>query len=568
MNTLIETSQQLLNWSIQAGVTLLLLFACYYLLFRNNTALKLRRSLLLSLVGLSLLAPFIELPKNDIAPQVYVPKFEFTRTTPNQPKAQVNIVETNQTSPVQKVTVTATSYSTMDYIAMAFAIGAGISAFIFMLQLIRIYWLVRNGTTEWQKGTKLVKHSLIQSPFSFLNWIFVPTEKYDNDTWKILMAHEHAHLQQKHSLDILFTRTIATLTWYNPAVYLVIQELRQLHESLADEQVLKATSVRDYSKTLLAFSFDTSPKLAQAFSLKTSIKKRLTHMQQTKTNWKKTVTSSALLIIICITLVGAQSQTVINEQAKKEKYSNTQMDLYFNLLVSDQISIRHEQIFEKLQRTHPNEDILIRYESSPQNLDYQSNFSHLVKPLYFGELSQEDKDQVFDYAMLDTRRVNSVSFSLANTSKRFSLAEIKDDIKDYMDKTTLFVVFYHTVEFDETIYSYNQVDTPPAPAGGLEAFQQAIALDNPLPKGLSSKKLPEYIEFSAIVDAHSLGNLLLVTELEGTEDETLPYYRYIGKLLTDINEKSRRFYKWKLGVKDGKEVKTRIRISIPTKYIQ
>lgn len=563
----IDTIQPILNWSIQTGVTLLLLFTCYYLLFRNSTALKLRRSLVLSLVIVSLIAPFIELPKSTISTKINVPNLEFTTPKPLSVNDELNKHKPSEAT-LTKTEKPSKTYSTMDYITIAFITGSLISLLVFTIQLIRILWLVHGGKTEWQKGVKLIKHTTVRSPFSFLNWVFVPNEKYDNDTWKILMAHEHAHLKQKHSLDILFTRTIAVLIWYNPVVYLIIKELRQLHESLADEQVLKNTSLSTYSQILLAFSFDATPNISHAFSLKTSIKKRLVHMQQTKTNWKKTVTSSALLTIICITLVGAQSQTVISEQGKKEELSNAKMDLYFHLLVNDQVSIKHEKILEKLQRTHPDEDILIRYESSPKNLDYQNSFSHLVKPLYFGELSQEDKNQVFDYAMLDTRRINSVSFSLANTSKRFSLAEIKDDIKDYMDKATLFVVFYQTVEFDETVYSYSQVDTPPAPAGGLEAFQQAIALDNPLPKDLDVKKLPEFIEFSAIVDAHSLGNLLLVTELDGTEDETLPYYRYIGKLLTDINEKSRRFYKWKLGVKDGKEVKTRIRISIPTKYIQ
>ena len=567
MMAAIDTLQPLLIWSLKAGVILVLLFTCYYLLFKKSTALKLRRSLVLSLVMVSLIAPFIELPKSTLYTQLDVPNFEFTDPQPNRTNYELNEYQPSETT-LTKTEKPSTTYSTMDYITIVFITGSLISFLVFTIQLIRILWLVHSGKTEWKKGVKLIKHASIRTPFSFLNWVFIPNEKYDNDTWKILMAHEHAHLQQKHSLDILFIRTIAAFIWYNPVVYLIIKELRQLHESLADEQVLKNTSISTYSQILLAFSFDATPNISHAFSLKTSIKKRLLHMQQTKTNWKKTVTSSALLTIICITLVGAQSQTVISEQAKKEELSNAKMDLYFHLLVNDQVSIKHEKILEKLQRTHPDEDILIRYESSPKNLDYQNSFSHLVKPLYFGELSQEDKNQVFDYAMLDTRRINSVSFSLANTSKRFSLAEIKDDIKDYMDKATLFVVFYQTVEFDETVYSYSQVDTPPAPAGGLEAFQQAIALDNPLPKDLDVKKLPEFIEFSAIVDAHSLGNLLLVTELDGTEDETLPYYRYIGKLLTDINEKSRRFYKWKLGVKDGKEVKTRIRISIPTKYIQ
>ncbi|MHA7100148.1 M56 family metallopeptidase [Roseivirga pacifica] len=579
MNTLIETSQQLLNWSIQAGVTLLLLFACYYLLFRNNTALKLRRSLLLSLVGLSLLAPFIELPKNDIAPQVYVPKFEFTRTTPSKPKVQVNAVEKSQTSPVQKVTVATTSYSTMDYIAMAFAIGAGISALMFMLQLIRIYWLVRHGTTEWQKGTKLVKHSLIQSPFSFLNWIFVPTEKYDNDTWKILMAHEHAHLQQKHSLDILFTRTIATLTWYNPAVYLVIQELRQLHESLADEQVLKATSVRDYSKTLLAFSFDTSPKLAQAFSLKTSIKKRLTHMQQTKTNWKKTVTSSALLIIICITLVGAQSQTVISEQAQDQEEAFQEARKRFRqlipILATNKLTQKHQRIIDVLKAENPDKNVRFKYSTDKNFKSYYDNYMPGYSPLYISQMSKEDKDNLVNIYLNDTTTINmNGMIKLIKDGPYFNYKDFIPDVSEAIHNNANYIMMYEYVHspsgYDkDVILGIDEVDIAPQVMGGIENLAKTIALDITMPEELDRSKLPETIDFEFVVQGGgSITHLNLLTELRGSDKKNAPYYQFFGEVHNVFRSKVSSLYPWKRGIKDSKEVPVRMKISIPTKYIQ
>ncbi|WP_422355795.1 M56 family metallopeptidase [Roseivirga pacifica] len=577
MSGFINISEQVLNWSIQAGVTLLLLFACYYLLFRNNTALKLRRSLLLSLVAVSLLGPFIELPESSMTPEVYVPKIELARTQLVQSNDEVNESRAHETtlSETEKVS---TPYSTTDYITIVFITGIFISFLVFIAQLTRIFWLVRKGTTEWQKGILLIRHSSVKSPFSFLNWIFVPTEKYDDDTWKILMAHEHAHLQQKHSLDILFTRSIATLIWYNPVVYLIIQELRQIHELLADKQVLKATSVKEYSKTLLAFSFDTSPKLTQAFSLKTSIKKRLVHMQQSKTKLRKSVILTTVFCIVSISIIGITS---LQAQQKPDVSSKIipadikkLMSFPFKIGIINKLSPEHSKAYDLLKTENPDKNIHYRYYEHGDFTKYFESFEPGIKPIYIDELTNDQKDFLYNEFKTDTSKITvGNGTGSEKTVEFFTYFETVPDLHELISKQANYIMIYEStpkkLSDEGIIYEPYEVDEIPEVVGGVDNLAKSVALNVDMPSTLDRSKLPDTIDFSfVIMGGKSISHINLLTELKGSDKKNAPYYKFFGEVHNEIRSKIGAIYSWKRGVKNGEEVLVRMTLNIPTKYIQ
>ncbi|WP_277228886.1 POTRA domain-containing protein [Hymenobacter sp. YC55] len=85
-----------------------------------------------------------------------------------------------------------------------------------------------------------------------------------------LLQHELVHVHQRHTLDILLLEGIAVLLWFNPAVYYVRQQLKEVHEYLADAAVARAAgSVSDYGQLLIKLAAQQSPlSLVHAFSTK------------------------------------------------------------------------------------------------------------------------------------------------------------------------------------------------------------------------------------------------------------------------------------------------------------
>ncbi|MCH5687428.1 M56 family metallopeptidase [Niabella sp. W65] len=91
------------------------------------------------------------------------------------------------------------------------------------------------------------------------------------------MAHELAHIRQKHSWDILFLELLKIITWFNPFIYWYKRSVMINHELLADAAVIKQLGdVRSYQVVLLQrAAMQSSLALASSFTFYIT-KKRLT----------------------------------------------------------------------------------------------------------------------------------------------------------------------------------------------------------------------------------------------------------------------------------------------------
>ena len=74
-----------------------------------------------------------------------------------------------------------------------------------------------------------------------------------------LIAHEKAHLDQKHTLDVLFVEILQIVFWFNPLLLFYKRAIKLNHEFLADQAVnAQFQSVKNYQNLLLAFAVDKS----------------------------------------------------------------------------------------------------------------------------------------------------------------------------------------------------------------------------------------------------------------------------------------------------------------------
>ena len=132
------------------------------------------------------------------------------------------------------------------------ALGAGIVAVAVYLAgvalvLFRILWsiwkigrLIRSGYKVPVEGEKyrLVVTEEDVEPFSWMNFIVLSRKDYEAGNPEIIL-HEQAHINLRHSPDILMTDVLTAFQWYNPFVWMLGTDLRGIHEYEADEAVLK-----------------------------------------------------------------------------------------------------------------------------------------------------------------------------------------------------------------------------------------------------------------------------------------------------------------------------------------
>lgn len=124
-------------------------------------------------------------------------------------------------------------------------IAYGLIALVFIWPLIRSLYLIRR--LKRQYSPKRVADILVYStpeagsPFSFFNHLFwneaIPT---DTEKGQLIFRHELYHIRQLHSLDILALETVRRLCWCNPFFYLILRELKLVHEFLADRYAIES----------------------------------------------------------------------------------------------------------------------------------------------------------------------------------------------------------------------------------------------------------------------------------------------------------------------------------------
>jgi beta-lactamase regulating signal transducer with metallopeptidase domain len=135
-------------------------------------------------------------------------------------------------------------------------------------------------------GVKIIKLPFPTAPFSFFRYVFVRDEMVGTPEFDHILAHERTHIQQKHSLDLIFVQLLAAFLWFNPVIWLLIKSLKTTHEYIADKKIINSGySLVEYQTLLLKqLISNNSFGLVHNFNL-SFIKKRITMMTHKKSGW-------------------------------------------------------------------------------------------------------------------------------------------------------------------------------------------------------------------------------------------------------------------------------------------
>ena len=231
----------MITYLLKSGVLLLIFFAVYKLLLENERMFRFNRIYLLGSMIFSLIIPL----------QLFsIQSFLLTK---------VKMIQLNEIMIVtNRAILDKVNYNEIlaDFLTISYAVIAGVLVFRFVRNVYSFYNQMKRCKVEIIDGQKMVltKESIL--PHSFWNTVFVNYEDFKNG--KIpseLIAHEKAHLEQKHTLDILFVEVLQIVFWFNPVFVLYKKAIKLNHEFLADEAVNKQFGeVQNYQNLLLGFA--------------------------------------------------------------------------------------------------------------------------------------------------------------------------------------------------------------------------------------------------------------------------------------------------------------------------
>lgn len=231
----------MISYLLKSGLLLVVFYAVYKLLLENERMFRFNRVYLLGSIIFSLIIPL----------QLFSIESVFF--------SKIKVIQLDQIMIVtNKVILNKINYSEIliDLLKISYAVIAGILVFRFTRNVYSFYNQMKKCKVEIIDGQKMVLTEESILPHSFWNAVFINYEDFKNG--KIpseLIAHEKAHLQQKHTLDILFVEVLQILFWFNPIFIVYKKAIKLNHEFLADEAVNKQFGeVLNYQNLLLGFA--------------------------------------------------------------------------------------------------------------------------------------------------------------------------------------------------------------------------------------------------------------------------------------------------------------------------
>ena len=317
----------MIAYLLKSAICMAILLGVFYVALEREKMHKFNRFYLLFCLCFSLCIPFLEV-ETEIAQVAYTP-----------PLAHMDMVEAAPSPAV--IAPASPQHFEIPFLLLAYLIPT-------MLLLARLVWhlfsfwlkIKRNSHASLDGATVVLldESSRLNEailPYTFFHYIFVgKSDFYSDRLEKELYTHELLHARQRHTLDILFVELLIVFLWFNPLVYLFRRAIKQNHEFLADEFVVKSHSnVYDYQNILLSKVVLSNHQILASNLLFSLTKKRLTMMTKNvslaRIRAKQVVTIPvfvAIALFLCVKVVAQSSVSQKKEMKATPVNTKTETD--------------------------------------------------------------------------------------------------------------------------------------------------------------------------------------------------------------------------------------------------
>lgn len=284
----------LLTYAISAALPLLAMYIVYKWLLASENQYRYNRVVLLSMMLCAFILPTVN---------VLVQQFASHNATVRlmSPLPQPSIADDYAAQP-----------SAWPRIALIVYL-AGITAVVIHTAIV---WLRIARITA--SGTKIHDGRYIivltdddkVAPFSWHRYIVMSQSDY-KQAGVMITAHEKQHIDRQHWIDLLLAQFIVTVNWFNPAAWLVREELKAVHEYDADKRVLDSgINARDYQLLLISKATGMKfPTVANSLN-HCKLKKRMTMMMTSQASMSRRLRTLAAIPAVALAVLAINHNAV------------------------------------------------------------------------------------------------------------------------------------------------------------------------------------------------------------------------------------------------------------------
>lgn len=431
---------ELLEYYLLVNIYIIFFWIFFHFILRNEPAFQHLRIYLLASTTVSLILPFLHINS---------PSFSFIY---NQIPRDTGFIEFTMKQS-ELLLINPGVQTKIDYaLILKYLILAG-SVMFFILNLIRhlrIQSLINKSESIRYRGLSISITSKPILPLLYNNHIIIPNT-ISKDEMDIIVEHEYQHFKYGHFIDNYFLQIVQIVFWINPSVYLLIRDLKQIHEYQVDREVINSgVDASIYKLTLVKYCVGFQ-KFAIANGLSDyKIKNRIIMINNLKTKeWKlkfllfipafvvvffvlsfttsdkhspfqnieqhvdnKTIELTPISIEeiralnensdrdFIIVMINRNSQLLLNSQVKcsfdeiNEKVNNS-----FQLKASD---LYRQLDYSILSNTSPKIKFIVQRSTQTNLNDYDKLLDYLSKSIY--SLQEIYSNKIFDksYSLLDS----------------------------------------------------------------------------------------------------------------------------------------------------------------------
>ena len=326
-------------YAIRWAVMLTLLYSFYRLLLRRETFHRLNRAVLLAILVASPLLPLVPL-HTDVPTTFDVVLAKIERPLLSLSTFENGAGDTLATHKDENVA----SGRWVRYCAYIYVIGIVVALIFYLLRILTLARLLRRSRRIYHplvsKNIHLMLDMRIKQPSSWMHWIFIdPIDLKQNA--KTILIHEQAHVKMGHSWDLIICDLTCCVLWCLPFVYMLRQDLVDVHEFQADEAVLQGgVALEDYEHLLVCKAVQTQSLPIVNTLRRGAVKKRFDMMHsEHSSRWsrlKLLYLVPSLAVCLWVSVKAEVYETYLNGKLIEQK----------ELEVIDQNTIKHVTVIQ------------------------------------------------------------------------------------------------------------------------------------------------------------------------------------------------------------------------------
>ncbi len=278
----------MIRWAFYSTLATGLFYGLYCLLLKRDHWLQISRWYLLISLTFSLIFPLLRLPVG------------FTE------KSAEPSVWISTGIPTMSVVETGGSGETVNIGLTIYLLGLFFMAVLLSVQTWSLVSNLRKLSYKKRGNIRLATPDDGTQPFSFFNRVVIGTKGLSAEELECIISHEQLHARQHHSVDILYMRTLCCIAWFNPLAWIMLRELRTVHEYLADGEVIHSHGRKGYLGLLYREAVGIGYSYITNNFQSTNIKKRIMMMKQERSRYGAWKLLAALPVAALLLMVGSQ----------------------------------------------------------------------------------------------------------------------------------------------------------------------------------------------------------------------------------------------------------------------